>query len=109
MTKFEQELKNNNFSCSYCTKCNKPVWPPNDFCNRCFNTVIWRPVPRSAKLIEFSSKNNEFFCIAEFEDGIRVMGKIENASGLKIGQSLSLVKCDYDGTEIFVFKQVSHF
>jgi len=107
MTRFEQELKNNNFLCSQCTKCNKLVWPPNDFCNKCFSNVVWRPVSRFAKIVEFSSNDKELFCIAEFEDGIRVMGKVENASGLKVGQSLLLTKCDYDEKEIFIFRPVS--
>ena len=107
MNKFEQELKNNNFVCSQCTTCNKLVWPPNDFCNKCFGKVIWRPVSRFAKLIEFSNKDNEFFCIAEFEDCIKVMGSIENASNLKVGQNLFLIKCDFDKNETFVFSPVS--
>ena len=107
MNRFEHELKNNNFLCSQCTKCNKLVWPPNDFCNKCFSAVTWRSVSRSAKVIEFSSKDDEIFCIAEFEDGIKVMGSVENASGLQVGQSLFLVKCDYNGKEIFVFQPAS--
>ncbi len=107
MNKFEQELKNNNFLCSYCVKCNKTVWPPGDFCNRCFNEVIWRAVSRHAKLVEFSYKDKECFCIAEFDEGIRVMGSIEDAAKLEIGQSLFLLKCDYDGKEKFVFKAAS--
>lgn len=107
MNKFVQELKNNNFVCSHCVNCNKLVWPPSDFCNKCFNDVIWRPVSRFAKLVEFSSKDKECFCIAEFESDIRVMGRIENASNLQIGQSLLLVKCDYDEKEKFVFKPLS--
>jgi uncharacterized protein len=107
MNKFEQELKNNNFLCSQCTKCNKLVWPPSDFCNKCFSEVIWRPVSRFAKLIEFSSKDNEFFCIAEFEGNIRVMGSVENIYNLQVGQSLFLIKCDYDGKERFMFRPAS--
>ena len=107
MNKFEQELKNNNFFCSQCTKCDNLVWPPSEFCSKCFSNVIWRPVSRFAKLIEFSSKDNKFFCIAEFEESIRVMGSLENVSDLQMGQSLFLVKCDYDGKEIFVFEPVS--
>jgi len=106
MNKFEQELKNNNFLCSYCNACNKLVWPPSDFCNKCFGEVIWRPVSRFAKLIEFSNKDNEFFCIAEFEDDIKVMGSIESISEPQIGQRLFLVKCDYDEKERFVFGPV---
>lgn len=106
MNKFEQELKNNNFLCSYCSKCSILVWPPSDLCNKCFSDVNWRPVLRTAKLIEFSRKDKEYFCIAEFEGKIRVMGNIENASNLQVGQSLILAKCDYDGKEIFVFKPI---
>jgi uncharacterized OB-fold protein len=107
MNRFEQELKNNNFLCSQCTKCNKLVWPPSDFCNKCFGEVIWRPVSRFAKLVEFSSKDNEFFCIAEFENSIRVMGSVENVSGLQVGQLLFLINCGYDEKERFVFQPVS--
>jgi uncharacterized OB-fold protein len=107
MNKFEQELKNNNFLCSYCVKCNKLVWPPSDYCNKCFNEVVWRSVSRVAKLVEFSSKDKEYFCIAEFEGNIRVMGHIEDASNLQIGQPLFLEWCDYNGTEKFVFKALS--
>lgn len=102
MNKFEQELKNNNFICSSCPKCNKLVWPPSDFCNSCFGDVVWRQVARTAKLVEFSREKDEIFCIAEFEDSIRVMGTIRNSSDLKVGQSLILVKCDYDGKEKFI-------
>ena len=104
MNKFEQELKNNNFVCSYCPKCNKLVWPPSDFCNSCFGNVMWRQVNKTAKLIEFSHDKDEVFCIAEFEGNIRIMGSIKNATNLKIGQSLTLVKCDYDGKEKFVLE-----
>lgn len=102
MNKFEQELKNNNFVSSFCTKCNKLVWPPSDFCNVCFENTIWKPVSRTAKLIEFSSNHGEIFCIAEFEDTIRVMGSINTSSELKIGQLLDLIKCDYDRKAKFV-------
>jgi uncharacterized OB-fold protein len=107
MNKFEQELKNNNFLCSKCTKCNKLVWPPSDFCNKCLGEVIWEPLSRYAKVVEFSSKDSKYFCIAEFDGGIRVMGSIENVSDLCVGESLFLIKCDYDGKEKFVFEPVS--
>ena len=107
MNKFEDGLKNNNFLCSRCTRCNKLVWPPSDFCNKCFGEIIWQPLSRYAKLVEFSSKDKKYFCIAEFEEGIRVMGGLENASNLHVGQSLILIKCDYDGKEKFVFEPVS--
>ena len=48
MTRFESELKNNNFVCSECLKCKHLVWPPSDFCNRCFGDVVWRPVSKKS-------------------------------------------------------------
>ena len=104
MNKFHQELKNNNFVCSSCLKCNKRVWPPSDFCNSCFGNVVWTPMKKTAKLVEFSCNKDDVFCIVEFEGNIRVMGTIENAKNLKIGQFLTLVKCDYEGTEKFILK-----
>ena len=104
MNIFQQELKNNNFVCSSCQKCNKLVWPPSDFCNSCFGSVTWRQVTKTAKLVEFSSRDNEVFCIAEFESSIRIMGSIQNASDLKIGQTLTLIKCDFNGKERFILE-----
>lgn len=65
---------------------------------------MWKPVKKTAKLIEFSHNKDEVFCIAEFEGNIRIMGTVENAKNLKIGQFLTLIKCDYDGTEKFILK-----
>ena len=105
MNQFEDELKNGKFVCSECPKCNKLVWPPYDFCNVCFGSVIWRQVSRSGKLIEFSKKDDTLFCIAEFENSIRIMGELE--IGLMrpmLGEELELVRCDYDGKEKFFFQ-----
>lgn len=102
MTKFE--FKETEFICSECKKCKKLVWPPNDYCNRCFGEVVWRPVSDTGKLIEFSKKGNTFFCIAEFENEIRIMGSLDGITMPVIGQDLKLVKCSYDGIEEFVFK-----
>ena len=105
MNRFENELKNDKFVCSECPKCKKLVWPPSNFCNTCFGNVVWRHVSRKGKLIEFSKKDNAIFCIAEFENMIRIMGELEtNSKKPLIGQDLELVKCDYDGKEKFFFQ-----
>ena len=105
MTTFESELKSGKFVCSECIKCNKLVWPPSDFCSSCFTKVRWRQVSTRARLVEFSKKDDSIFCIAEFEGTIRVMGSLETKSEeISIGQELILTKCDYDGTERFVFQ-----
>ena len=104
MTRFESELKNNNFVCSECIKCKRLVWPPSDCCNKCFGDVMWRPVSKKAVLVEFSSKDGQSFCIAEFENSIRVFGIVEGKSSLIQGQNLMLKHCNYDETPKFVFQ-----
>jgi uncharacterized protein len=104
MTRFETELKNNNFVCSECAKCRHLVWPPSDYCNKCFGDVIWRPVSKRATLVELSSKDGKYFCIGEFENSIRVFGTLEGNSNLIKGQNLTLKYCDYDKTPKFVFQ-----
>jgi uncharacterized OB-fold protein len=105
MNQFENELKNGKFVCSACPQCNKLVWPPSDFCNVCFSKVKWRPVSKKGKLIEFTKKDSVFFCIAEFENTIRVMGELDIGSKIpSVGQDLDLVKCDYTNKERFFFQ-----
>ncbi|HSB57862.1 MAG TPA: hypothetical protein VLD38_08665 [Nitrosopumilaceae archaeon] len=102
MTKFEP--KESDFICSACPNCEKLVWPQNDYCNRCFGEVIWRPISQVGKLIEFSKKGDVIFCIAEFENEIRIMGSLDCTTMPVIGQDLKLVKCSNNGNEEFVFK-----
>jgi hypothetical protein len=104
MTQFEEELKKGKFVCSECQNCKKLVWPPNNYCNRCFGQVKWRPVSQTAKLIEFSKKDNIIFCISEFENEVRVMGALQTDKKPVIGQELILIKCGYNGKEEFIFQ-----
>ena len=106
MTKFEEELKNNTFVSSFCTRCNKHVWPPSDMCNSCFGNTIWKPVIRTAQLIEFSRNDDEIFGIVEFEGSIRVMGRIITTHDLQIGQILNLIECNYDGKAKFILAPI---
>jgi uncharacterized OB-fold protein len=106
MTEFEDELKNNNFVCSKCVKCQHWVWPPSEFCNKCFGNVIWKPVSKNAKLVEVSGKDGKRFCIAEFEDSIRVFGTISGPLNQNPGQNIMLEHCSYDETPKFVFRVV---
>jgi uncharacterized OB-fold protein len=107
MTKFEDELKKNNFVCSECVKCQHLVWPPSEFCNKCLGEVMWRPLSKSAQLVEFSTRDGIKFGIAEFEGNIRVFGTIEGNSPLRIGEDLVLTHCSYDESPKFTFKTLS--
>lgn len=107
MTKFLDELKNGRFVCSECQKCKKIVWPVNDYCNQCFEKTSWRPVSTVATLVEFSKKNNTIFCIAEFENMLRIIGTLNTEyDNLAIGQKIKLIECSYDITEKFIFQAI---
>lgn len=106
MTEFEDKNSERNFLCSECQRCNKLVWPPNNYCNKCFGEVTWRPVSSMGKVIEFSKKNDDVFCIAEFENEIRIMGSLECSVMPLIGQSVKLIKYDSGGEEEFVFQLI---
>ena len=95
MNKFENELEKGNFITSECSNCKEIVWPPSDFCSKCFRDVTWRNVLKKGKLIEFSKKDGKGFCIAEFENKIRILSTLIHSefNKPKIGQKLILENC----------------
>ena len=104
MNKFEIELKAGNFVTSECTYCNKIVWPPSNYCDICFKDVNWRKVSESGTIVELSRKENDVFCITEFESKIRVMGKLDTKiNTVKPGQTVKLTKCLFDDKNSFFF------
>ena len=104
MNKFEEELRVGNFVTSECLYCAKIVWPPSAYCNNCFKNVSWRKVSPNGKLIEWSKKNNSIFCIAEFENTIRVIGKLDSKNVIpKPGQLLKFISCSLKDKPKFFF------
>lgn len=96
MNRFEIELEKGNFVTSECSNCKEIVWPPSDFCNKCFGDVTWRKVQKKGKLIEFSKKDGDAFCIAEFEDKIRIFSSLKHSdTEPKLGQDLILENCGF--------------
>jgi hypothetical protein len=104
MKEFEDTHDEENFVCNECQRCNKLVWPPSNYCNRCFGEVTWRSVSSMGKVIEFSRKDDVVFCIAEFENEIRLMGSLECDIMPLIGQSVKLIKYNSGAKEEFVFQ-----
>ena len=89
---FELELKKGNFPISECKHCKIIVWPPSEFCNQCFNENSWRECSREGKIIEFSKKENVYFCVVEIENSIRIMGEI--VSGIpKTNGVVKMIDC----------------
>ncbi len=89
---FESELRNGNFIISECINCKKIVWPPSEFCNKCFNEVSWRKGSQEGKIVEFSKQNNDYFCLVEIENTIKIMGRMQ--SGIPdIGKRVKIERC----------------
>ena len=94
MSFFETQLAEGNFVISECTSCSRVVWPPSDYCNNCLGKVNWKKSNRTGKIIEFSKKDNDFFCLAEFEKNIRIIGKLKaNSHSPEVGKEVILESC----------------
>ena len=99
---FEKELMKGNFMISTCPKCEITVWPPNNICSKCFGAVNWEKCSEVGKLVEFSKENEKYFCLAEFDRGVRIMGVLTASSEPKIGQKVELEKASmHDGNYCF--------
>ena len=107
MTQFEEKLKNGVFVISFCQKCKKPIWPPSNNCDVCHNTSSWKTASKIGEIIEFSKKNADYFALIENSDGIKILGGIVGKTQPKIGQSVKLEKCRFNGSPKFIFKLTS--
>ncbi len=98
---FETKLNEGIFCVPECNECKKIVWPPAEFCSHCFGTVSPKEGDFEGKIIEFSSKNGQCFCVVEFERAFRIIAAISKTPG--IGQSVKISKCGIsDGNYFFV-------
>ncbi len=98
---FESELSQGKFCIPECTICKKVVWPPVKFCNRCFGEVSLKKGDFEGKIIEFSRQNEEYFCLVEFENTIRVLAKILQTP--KIDQTVKISKCGISNGNYFFY------
>jgi hypothetical protein len=104
MNVFEDELKKGKFVVGQCLKCQKISWPPNDFCSHCFGSLSWRSVIEPGILVEYSMLDGKLFCIAEFENTIRIMGIFSGNTTPKPGQKVRIVRCTFDGAPKITFE-----
>lgn len=98
---FESELSQGNFCIPECIVCKKIVWPPTEFCNHCFGSVLLKKGDFEGKIIEFSSKDGEYFCLVEFEKEVRVLAKTLQIP--KIGQIVKISKCGIVDEDYFFY------
>ena len=69
---FEKELEQGRFYIPECLACKKLVWPPSEFCDNCNKETSLRKEEFEGKIIEFSRQNEEYFCMVEFGDSIKL-------------------------------------
>ena len=98
---FEYELLQGKFCIPECTVCKKIVWLPAEFCNHCFGLVSLKKGDFEGKIIEFSRQNEEYFCVVEFENTIRLMAKILGIP--EIDQMVKISKCGISNGNYFFY------
>jgi len=98
---FESELAQGRFYIPECNVCKKIVWPPTEFCNHCFGRVLLKKEGFEGKIIEFSRQNEEYFCLVEFNNTIRVMAKTSKIP--QIGQIVKISKCGISNGGYFFY------
>ena len=84
MNRFENELKNGNFTVTECIDCKQIVWPTSDFCNICHNHTHWRNANDTGKIIEFSKKNDEYFSEYAFPNRLKTISGFSGSAGFAI-------------------------
>ena len=101
---FESEIRQGRLVVSKCDACKVTVWPPSGFCSRCLGMTSWKDAQAAGTVLEYSKKDESYFCVVEMHDSFRVIGRV--ASGTpKIGQKAELQKCGIrDGAYFFEFE-----
>lgn len=86
---------------SKCIKCQKTAWPLQKYCSDCFGKTESIQASKTGVIIEFSKKDNVFFCITEF-DGIRLVCTLQSDVPPRAGQTVTFVDHQItDGKNIF--------
>ena len=97
---FENELETGQFCIPECLSCKKLVWPPSEFCDKCNGETSLKKEEFEGKIIEFSRQNDDYFCIVEFYNSIRIMAKMTTYP--KKDQIVKISKCGIvDGSYFF--------
>ena len=98
---FESELEKGIFCIPRCNSCKKIVWPPSKICSHCLGPVSLTNGNIEGKIIEFSRKEENYFCIVEFEDEIKIVAKSMKIP--EIGQKVKISKCGIEDSNNYFF------
>ena len=75
------------------------IWPPSEFCNRCFGPVSLRRGEFEGKVIEFSRQDNLYFCLVEFEKDVRILARTSESP--EIGKRVKMSRCGISNGSYF--------
>lgn len=91
-------MNNNYITYGKCSKCNVITWPTLGFCTTCLGKTTRHTTQQGVILIH-SKFGNEIFCVVEFEQSIRILGKLINPPKLiQIDQKVRIT--DYHNSKL---------
>ncbi len=96
---FESELSKGQFCIPECLVCKKIVWPPSEFCDNCNEITFLKKGDFEGKIIEFSKQNEDYFCMVEFYNSIRLMAKMSKIP--KKDQIIKISRCGISNGSYF--------
>ncbi len=96
---FESELSKGQFCIPECLACKKIVWPPSEFCDNCNEITSLKKGDFEGKIIEFSKQNEDYFCMVEFYNSIRLMAKMSKIP--KKDQIIKISRCGISNGSYF--------
>ncbi|WP_299293975.1 hypothetical protein [Nitrosopumilus sp.] len=96
---FEENLSKGQFLIPKCTQCKKIIWPSSDYCSYCFGKIELKKQDFEAKIVEFSKKNDDYFCLVEIENSFRIIAKTYQTP--TIGKIVSISKCGIKDRDYF--------
>jgi uncharacterized OB-fold protein len=96
---FELELSKGQFCIPECKKCEKIIWPPSEFCHNCNGITSLKTGEFEGKIIEFSKQNEDYFCMVEFYNSIRLIAKMTEIP--KKDQIVKISKCGISNDSYF--------
>ncbi len=112
--KFVEFLKNNEIRGTVCTECGTKFFPPRSDCNSCLSdSMDWFPITGEGSLLSFTKatfapagfeKDVPYMLgIAEFDDGMKVFGRLDKTldfDAVKAGMKVKIRTVDLEEDRI---------
>ena len=75
---------------SRCAGCSAEYWPPREHCSSCLAATEGADLPGRGRVLAFSRRGADFFCVAEF-GGVRIMCSLRSDAPPRRGQEVRLL------------------